>query len=305
MTTIGIDVSKDWLDIYVETTHQHSKTRNHEAEFFEMVTRFAELNPSCIVLEATGGYELPVLTALQAAHLPVIRVNPRQVRDFAKACGQLAKTDQLDARLLSMFARSIPLVTPTTPVDNTLKVLNQRRQQLTEQLVREKNQLQQARHPGIKADCQLGIEQLVQRITAIATEIQRHINQHEGLKAKQALLQTMPGIGETTAALLLAELPELGHISAKAISALVGVAPKNRDSGRWCGKRVCWGGRKKVRTGLFMGLLSTIRHFQPIKVFYQRLVESGKPKKLALIASMRKLLTILNAMCKTGTPATC
>jgi transposase len=303
MGTIGIDVSKKWLDIYIEETDQHSKTRNHEDEFFEMVTRLAALKPSCILLEATGGYEWPVLEALQQAGLPVVRVNPRQVRDFARACGQLAKTDELDAKILSLFARSVPLVKPAVTADRTLQALVQRRTQLSEQLVREKNQRQQARHGCIQSDCELGIAQLESRIQAISAEIKAHIQQDKSLQQKYVLLQTMPGVGETTAALLLAELPELGHISAKAIGSLVGVAPKNRDSGKMTGKRVCWGGRKKVRTGLYMGLLSTVRHFAPIRAFYQRLVNSGKAKKLALMACMRKLLTILNTMCKTGTPA--
>lgn len=304
MTTIGIDVSKDWLDIYVDSTNQHSKTRNHEPEFLEMVTRFAELNPSRIVLEATGGYELPVMQALQQAGLPVSRVNPRQVRDFAKACGQLAKTDKLDARILALFGQSIPVVDPVTSADPTLKALVTRRQQLTEQLTREKNQLKQASHRYIQNDCQTGITQMEARLKALSAEIQRYIQANETLRVKQQLLETMPGIGPITSTLLLAELPELGEISAKALCSLVGIAPKNRDSGTMRGKRTIWGGRAKVRTGLYMGILTTVRRFAPIQGFYQRLVEAGKPKKLALVACMRKLLTILNAMCKTRTPAT-
>jgi transposase len=303
MTTIGIDVSKDWLDIYVEETGQYSKTRNHEDAFLEMVTRFAEQSPSRIVVEATGGYEVPVMQALQQAALPVIRVNPRQVRDFAKACGQLAKTDKLDARILSVFARSVPFEEPCVNADQTLKALVTRRQQLTEQLAREKNQLKQTRNSFIQADCEQGLEQLSARLKALSFEIKRHISSDTALRERQQLLETMPGIGSVTSALLLAELPELGHLSGKAIASLVGVAPKNRDSGTLRGKRIIWGGRAKVRTGLYMGILTTVKRFPPIQAFYQRLVDAGKPKKLALIACMRKLLTILNAMCKNGTSA--
>lgn len=305
MTTIGIDVSKDWLDIYVESTDQFSKLRHHDPAFLEMVTQFAELNPTRIVLEATGGYEIPVMQALLEAGLPVIRVNPRQVRDFAKACGQLAKTDKLDAQMLALFGKAVPLKTPCCQADNTLKALISRRQQMSEALTREKNQSKQAQTPWIQADCLQAIAQLSERLKAVASEIQRYIDENEILSQKQALLETMPGIGAATSALLLAELPELGQLSGKALASLVGVAPKNRDSGTMRGKRVIWGGRAKVRTGLYMGILTTVRRFPPIQAFYKRLVEAGKPKKLALVACMRKLLVVLNAMCKNNTPATC
>mgnify|MGYP002785485845 CR=1 FL=1 len=261
------------------------------------------LKPSCILLEATGGYERVVMQALQTAQLPVVRVNPRQVRDFGKACGQLAKTDKLDARLLALFAKAVPVIRTPVPTDETLKALVQRRQQLTEQLTREKNQLQQAQTRFIQADCQAAVVHLQERLKRVAQEIARHIEQTPDLQRKYALLLTMPGIGQVTASLLVAELPEMGHLSSKVISSLVGVAPKNRDSGTMRGQRRCWGGRAKVRTGLYMGMLSTVRYFEPLRVFYERLVEGGKAKKLALIACMRKLLTMLNAMCKTGTPA--
>jgi transposase len=240
MTTVGIDVSKDWLDIYVDTTQTYSRTRNETTALESLATQLTTLTPECIMLEGSGGYEIPAMEVLRASGLPIMRANPRQVRDYARGCGQLAKTDRLDAKMLALFAQQPLLVKPCVLPDMTLKALVARRQQLIE---REKNQLKQAREAYIQADCQAGIEQLEKRLSCLTDEIQRHIEQDELLRRKQQLLETMPGIGQGTSSLLLAELPELGHLSGGAIGSLVGVAPKNRDSGRKQGKRVIWGGR--------------------------------------------------------------
>lgn len=299
---VGIDVSKAQLDIALRPEGGF-QVHHTEAGIAQLLDRLHQVAPALIVLEATGGLEVPLTSALAAAGLPVVVVNPRQIRDFAKASGKLAKTDTLDAQLLAHFAAVMRPAPRPLPDDqaHALAALLTRRRQLIEMLVAEKNRLAGAR-PAIRKSLQAHITWLEHALAQTDTELTQAIRQSPVWREKENLLRSAPGVGPVLSTTLLANLPELGTLTRHQIAALVGVAPLNRDSGTLRGKRTVWGGRAHVRTALYMGTLVATRFNPVIKAFYQRLCAAGKAKKVALTACMRKLLTILNAMLKHRTP---
>ena len=305
---VGIDVSKAQLDVAVRPTGKRWVLPYDETGIEGLIPQIVDLEPALVLLEATGGLELPLVAALAAAALPVVVVNPRQVRDFAKATGTLAKTDTLDAGVLAHFADAVrpevrPLQDAATQVLNSLTA---RRHQVMTMLVSEKNRLgtasgavsPRAVSPRIEAH----IAWLEQELSDLDKGLRQTLRQSPVWREKDDLLRTVPGVGPQLSLTLLALLPELGTLDRKQIAALVGVAPYNRDSGTRRGKRAVWGGRSRVRAVLYMGALVASRHNPAIRDFYQRLLAAGKPKKVALVASMRKLLVTLNAMLKHGYP---
>lgn len=302
---VGIDVSKDSLDIAIRPTQEQFSLANEPREFPALVQRLQGLSVSRIVLEATGGYELLLLTQLAAAGLPVVRVNPRQARHFAQATNQLAKTDRLDARVLAQLGEQLqPEVRPlANQQQQEFEALLTRRRQLVEMLVAEKNRRQQVGHlKRVAKDLDAHIAWLEKRLQHSDRELRETVERSAVWKVNDQLLQGVPGIGDVTSLTLLAQLPELGNLSNKQISALVGVAPYANDSGPRRGERHIRGGRASVRAVLYMATISATRCNPVIKEFYQRLVKAGKKKKVALVACMRKLLTILNAIIKHQQP---
>jgi transposase len=294
---VGLDVAKATLDVAVRPSGEHWQVANDEAGIAELVARLRRLTPVLLVCEATGGFERPAIAALAAAGVPVVVANPRQVRDFAKGTGQLAKTDRLDAAVLALFAERVrptprPLGDATTQL---LDALLTRRRQLLEMLVAEKNRLGFAPRP-LHRGIQQHIRWLERQLDDVTGEVAQVIEASPVWRAKDDLLQSVPGVGSVVSSTLLGELPELGTLSHKQIATLVGVAPLARDSGKLRGKRMVYGGRASVRTALFLAALCGRRWNPQLKVFYERLIAAGKPKKVALIACARKLLTILNAM---------
>lgn len=299
---VGIDVSKAQLDVALRPGEDVWQVSNDEAGIAELVGKLQQLGIGVIVLEATGGWELAVVGALAEVGLPVAVVNPRQVRDFAKSLGRLAKTDRLDAKILAHFGEAIRPEPRPLPDEQTrhLEALLTRRRQLIEMLVAEKNR-QQLIHPDFADNLKQHISYLQETLDALEQQLRSLLQDSPCWREKDAVLQSVPGVGAMTSATLLADLPELGQLDRKKIAALVGVAPFHRDSGLYRGKRTIWGGRAPVRTMLYMATLSASRCNPIIKQFYQRLIAAGKPPKVALTACMRKLLTILNAMVKSGT----
>ena len=293
---VGIDVAKATLDVYLSCPEQALSLANETAGIAELVTLLQAARPALIVLEATGGLERALVAELLLAALPVAVVNPRQVRRFAEALGVLAKTDRLDAQVLARFAAAIrPPIRPLAEAEGSaLADLLARRRQLVEMVTMETNRLQQARQAPVRQDLQAHIQWLTQRLKATEGGLRAAVEASPAWQAKAELLREVKGLGEVTA--LIACLPELGHLDRKRIAALVGVAPLNHDSGTWRGKRRIWGGRAVVRQALYMATLSAVRHNAVLKAFYARLRQGGKTAKVALVASMRKLLTILNAM---------
>jgi transposase len=299
---VGIDVSQRRLDIAVRPGASYSITHD-ESAIATVVEQLRVLSPTLIVLEATGGLEIPLTSALATAGLPVVVVNPRQVRDFAKASGRLAKTDALDAQVLAQFAEVMrPQPRPLPDAEaRALAALLTRRRQLVEMLTAEKNRLLSASSP-IRKRVQIHIVWLERELEHINTDLAEAIRLSPVWREKDELLRSVPGVGPVVTSTLLASLPELGTLTNKQIAALVGVAPLNRDSGTLRGRRTVWGGRAQVRAVLYMGAIVAARFNPVIRTFYQRLCASGKAKKVALTACMRKLLTILNAMLKHRTP---
>lgn len=299
---VGIDVSQTCLDIAIRPGASYS-LMHEEAAIVVLVEQLLALGPTLIVLEATGGMEIPLTSALATAGLPVVVVNPRQVRDFAKASGRLAKTDALDAQILAQFAevmRPQPRRLPDAEA-RALAALLTRRRQLVEMLTAEKNRLLSAAAP-IRKRLRTHIAWLERELQHTNTNLAEAIRQSPVWREKDELLQSVPGVGPVLTSTLLASLPELGTLTNKQIAALVGVAPLNRDSGTLRGRRTVWGGRAQVRAVLYMSAIVAARFNPVIRAFYQRLCASGKAKKVALTACMRKLLTILNAMLKHLTP---
>ena len=296
---IGIDVAQATLEVAVRPTGKQWRVANDAAAIEELVPQLRALHPQLIVLEATGGLELPLLAALGSARLPVVAVNPRQVRDFAKALGQLAKTDVLDAQVLAHFAEAVrPAVRPLPDAaTQALAALVTRRRQLVEMLVAEENRRRSA-PVAIRADIQAHIVWLRKRLTDLDQELGQVLRSSPLWREREDVLRSVPGIGPTVTATLLAELPELGALGRKQIAALVGVAPLNRDSGPLRGNRTVWGGRATVRAALYMATLVATRRNPVIRALYARLLAAGKLKKVALTACMRKLLVILNALLK-------
>ena len=300
---VGIDVSKAQVDVAVRPTGQRWVVSYDETGIKELVSQMVDLCPAMALLEATGGLELPLVAALAAAALPVVVVNPRQVRDFARATGTLAKTDSLDAAVLAHFADAVrPSVRPLRDAESqVLNSLTARRHQVLTMLVSEKNRLGTA-ISAVRPRIEAHIAWLEQELNDLDKELRQSLRRSPVWREKDDLLRTVPGVAEQRSLTLLADLPELGALDQRQIAALVGVAPFNRDSGTLRGRRAVWGGRSRVRGVLYMGTLTATRFNPVISDFYQRLLAAGKPKKVALVACMRKLLTILNAMVKDSSP---
>jgi transposase len=296
-TFIGIDVSKGRLDVAMHEPATEWQVENHETGIANLIERLRSLQPTLIVLEATGGYELMLVAELAAAQLPVVVTNPRRVRNFARSTGKLAKTDKLDARLLAHFAAAVRPEARRLPneQEEQLTALLTRRRQIVDMLTIEKNRRHTVR-ASLRTDLDEHIAWLTDKLAKLDAEID-HFIQGSGLwSEKAAVLNSVPGVGRITTSTLLAMLPELGTLNRQEIAALVGVAPLNRDSGRKTGRRHVYGGRAAVRSVLYMAALSAKAHNPTIKTFYEHLLAHGKEKKVALTACMRKLLVILNAM---------
>ena len=300
---VGIDVSKAQVDVAVRPTGKRWTLPYDEAGIEGLIPQIVDLGPALVLLEATGGLELPLVAALAAATLPVVVVNPRQVRDFARATGTLAKTDTLDAGVLAHFADAVrPEVRPLKDAETqALNSLTARRRQVMTMLVSEKNRLGTA-IGAVSPRIEAHIAWLEQELSDLDQGLPQTLRRSPVWREKDDLLRTVPGVGPQLSLTLLAHLPELGTLNRRQIAALVGVAPYNRDSGALRGKRAVWGGRSRVRAVLYMGALVASRHNPAIRDFYQKLLAAGKPKKVALVASMRKLLVILNAMLNHGSP---
>ncbi len=300
---VGIDVAKAQLDIAVRPSGDVWAVANDPAGVTTLVARLHELQPTLVVLEATGGYERPLTAALAAAGLPAAVVNPRQARDFAKATGKLAKTDALDAHALAHFAEAVqpPARSAPTAEAEVLGAVLARRRQLVEMLTAERNRLHTAA-AAVRERIAAHIAWLEAELDATNQELARIIAADPAWRERDALLRGVPGVGPVLSTTLLAELPELGALTRHEVAALAGVAPLNRDSGTRRGQRAVWGGRAQLRATLYMGTLAAMRCNPVIKAFYERLCAAGKPKKVALTACMRKLLTILNAMLTHQTP---
>lgn len=299
---VGMDISKAQLDIAIRPEGRFA-VANDAAGLAQLIQRVKALPAGLVIMEATGGLEIPIAGALAAAGVPVIVVNPRQVRDFAKATGQLAKTDIIDAEVLARFAEAIRPEPRPLPDEQTqvLAALVKRRHQIIEMLTAEKNRLVSARRT-IRQNLRKHIAWLERALHQADIDLAEAIRQSPVWREKDALLRSVPGIGPVLTATLLATLPELGMLTHKQIAALVGVAPLNRDSGTLRGRRTCWGGRAQVRAVLYMAALAATRFNPVLRAFYQRLCAAGKAKKVALVACMRKLLILLNAMVKHRTP---
>lgn len=299
---VGIDVSKASLDVAVRPTGEAWSTTSDEAGISALIKRLQALAPTLIVMEATGGLEVALVSALAAAGLPVVVVNPRQVRDFAKATGRLAKTDAIDADVLARFAEAVrPEVRPIKdPQTQALAALITRRRQLVDMLAAEKNRLHGA-PVRIRKDLQRHIVWLEKRLKEVDNDLDKTIKASCVWRAKETLLLSAPGVGPVLTNTLIALLPELGQLSRRQIAALAGVAPFNHDSGKLRGRRRVWGGRSELRCVLYMSTLTATRCNPVIRAFYQRLIQAGKAPKVALTACMRKLLIILNTMLKNRT----
>lgn len=302
---VGIDVSGQTLEVAVSDQSETDQVDNSEAGIAQLVQRLSERRPALVVLEATGGLEFEAACALQAAGLAVAVVNPRMARDFARAMGALAKTDALDARMLAAFARVLHqhpqrerFVKPLADAElQRLQALVLRRRQLVQMMTAEKLRKRLAHvaaQPSIERTIAFLKKELADSDTDVAAHVERH---HAGLAEA---LRSVPGIGAASVAVLLAELPELGKLDRRRVAALVGVAPLNRDSGKMRGQRGIWGGRHDVRSTLYMATLVAVRRCSVFQAFYEGLLARGKPKKVALTAAMRKLLTVLNAIAKQG-----
>jgi transposase len=300
---VGVDVAKDWLDVAVLGEKSMTQFANTKKGFAQMVGKLGQLKPKLIVVEATGGYEEALVFALFAAGLPVALVSPQRVRQYARAKGLLAKTDQLDARNLAEYGKNIQprLFTGKSEAHRKLSALVARRKQLEEMRQAERNRLRTA-SCQMRASLERSIAFLETEMQQMEKEIQTCIEEHADFQAQEKLLRSAKSIGPVTAATLLADLPELGQLDRKQIAALVGVAPINQDSGRKRGYRRTKGGRPAVRNALYMSTLTGIRYNPVIQTQYQQLLKRGKEKKVAITACMRKMLTILNAMMRDQQP---
>lgn len=300
---VGIDVSKAHVDVGQDGPGEVERFANDEAGRGHCLQRLKEWAPALVVMEATGGLEAALAAQIAVSGVAVAVVNPRQVRDFAKATGVLAKTDQIDARVLAQFARAIR-PEPRELKGEELALLDAmltRRRQILEMIVAETNRMSSA-PPKVGRTIREHIAWLRRQLKHTNSDIDGQIRQSPLWRDRVELMTSVKGVGAVTAATLLADLPELGSLDRRKISALGGVCPYNRDSGSWRGRRMIWGGRSTVRAALYMAALVASRHNPVIKAFYQRLLSAGKPKKLALTACMRKLLTILNAIVRSGRP---
>ena len=295
---VGLDISKDAVDVHVQPTGECFVAGTDEAALATVVQRVQAMAPTLVVLEATGGYEIPVAAALATAGLPVAVVNPRQIRDFARATGHLAKTDALDARVIARFAEAVqPAVRPLpTAQAQMLSDLVARRRQVVDMLGAELNRHRQARAAQLPHRIAGHVAWLRQALGELDRDIAQLIRSSPVWRAQETLLTSMPGIGDVTAHALIADLPELGQLDRRRLAALVGLAPFNRDSGQWRGRRMIGGGRPAVRRALYMATIVAIQYNPAIAAGYQRLVSGGRPKKVALVAAMRTLLPTLTAL---------
>ena len=298
---VGIDISKDSLDVAVHASDKQWRFSNDTAGITKLCRMLVKLGPALVVFEATGGYEMPLYLSLDEANLPVASINPRQIRDFAKSTGKLAKTDALDARVIAHFGFAIKPTPHPVPDTHCLKMAQARRIQLLEMITAETNRLR-GKPKALRRRIEAHIAWLQKELADTDRELKEMIGEDPIWRDKDTLLQSTPGVGPTLSATLIAQLPELGTLNRRKIAALVGVAPLNRDSGIRRGRRTVWGGRGHVRAVLYMATLVASRFNPAIRNFYLRLCSAGKTKKVALTACMRKLLTILNAMLKHHVP---
>lgn len=300
---VGIDISKATLDVHLRPLGKTFQVANKETAISGLIEELQTYSLNLIVLEATGGLETELLIQLQAAQLPVALINPRQGRDFAKAAGKLAKTDAIDAQVLAHFGEALKpqVVAMESDLARQLKELISRRRQVVEIQTAEKNRRDRSRGKAL-TDIEQHLEYLEQSLKKLNQEIEELTQSNQAWIEKVNLLKTIPGIGQVISTTLVSYLPELGQLTAKQISRLVGVAPINHDSGQHKGKRMINGGRAPVRASLYMGAVVAIRHNPIIKDFYERLLSRGKPKKLAITACVRKMLVILNAMVRDQKP---
>jgi transposase len=303
-TFVGIDVSKDRLDIHPRPSGEAFALPRDGAGLDQLVARLTALGPQLVVLEATGGFEITVAAALAGAGLPLAVVNPRQIRAFARALGRLAKTDRLDAEAIALFAERIrPAPRPVPAADaRALAELVARRRQIVEMIGMERNRQRQARGPRVRRTIEATLATLLAQLAELDREIDDTLRGSPAWREAEDLLTSVPGVGGITARTLIAELPELGSLDRRCLAALVGVAPINRDSGQWRGHRAIAGGRTAVRNVLYMATLAAIRWNPVLKAHYAQLVARGRPKKVALIACLRRLLGILNAILRSRTP---
>ena len=301
---VGIDVAKDRLDVHVRPSGESFAVARDSEGVAALVDRLAGLKPGLIVLEATGGFETVVAGAVAAAGLPLAVVNPRQIREFARATGRLAKTDKLDAEINALFAERIQPEPRPVPDDQTraLAELIARRRQVVDMMTMERNRRHMLTSKRLIKSVDRLLAVLQKELSSLEHELDDTIRGTPAWREKEELLTSVPGVGDGLARTLLADLPELGRLGRRQIASLVGVCPFNRDSGRFRGKRTTWGGRAKVRSVLYMGALVASRHNPVLSAFYQRLLADGKEKKVALTAVMRKLLVILNAIVRDHTP---
>ena len=301
---VGIDVSKSTLDVRIEPSVQALHVAYDEAGIRQVVSRLKELAPALIVMEATGGLEVRIATELAGKGLPVAVINPRQARDFAKATGRLAKTDQVDAAVLAASAKAVrPQARPLKDSDTrALDDMVSRRRQLVGMRVQETLRLGVAASKPLQKNLIKHIAWLDKQVAAIDTDLTKRLRGSDVWRAKDDLLRGIPGVGAVTTLTMLAKCPELGTLNRREIAALTGVAPLANDSGKHRGKRFIWGGRADVRAVLYMATVSAIRCNDAIKVFAERLKKAGKPPKVVIVACMRKLLTIMNSMLKNNTP---
>jgi transposase len=301
---VGLDVSKQHLDVALRPQGRHFVTPNDDRGIKQLVKRLAALQPELVVLEASGGYEFLVIAALAEAQLPVALVNPQAVRKFAGAAGKLAKTDKIDAQVLAHFAEALrpePRPLPNQE-QKLLKAALQRRLQVVKMIGQEKSRLEKTFIPSLRQDILAHLSWLNQRLEQLDRDLNDQIRKSPLWRERDRLLQSIPGVGPTVSRAVMAQLPEVGTLSGKKAVALVGVAPYNRDSGRFRGKRMIRGGRSHLRHMLYMAAVVAARFNPVIRTFYQRLLAAGKPKKLALTACMRKLVLIINSMVKNNQP---
>ena len=300
---VGIDVSKGTLDVATRPAGEVWTVANDDEAIATLVTRLLSLGPALVVLEASGKYEAPCAAALAADGVPVAVVNPRQARDFGKSTGRLAKTDAIDATMLALFAERVrPEPRPLPDAESeALRAILARRRQLVTMTAAEKNRAHMAA-PSVAKGIAKHVRWLERELSAVDDDLRRAIRESAAWRAKDDLLRGVPGVGRVLATTLLVDVPELGRLNRREIAALVGVAPLNRDSGTFRGQRSVWGGRATVRTALYMGALAAVRSNPPVKALYERLVAKGKPKKVALVACMRKLLVTCNAVVRDGEP---
>ena len=301
---VGIDVSKDSLDVHVRPSGEAFAVARNGEGLDSLVARLQPLAPALVTLEATGGFELTVAAALAGAGLPLAVVNPRQIRDFGRATGRLAKTDALDAEVIALFAERIrPEPRPVADGEaQALAELVARRRQVVEMIAMETNRRKQARSARVRRMIEATLKALQAQLVDLDRDLGDAVRSSPAWRATEDLLTSVPGVGDVTARTLIADLPELGRLDRRQLAALVGVAPMNRDSGRMRGYRAIAGGRSAVRCALYMATLTATRCNPVIRAHYQQLVQRGRPKKVALVACMRRLLSILNAIVRSATP---